>query len=103
MKRRGFVAALGRAGGLAGGLPLLRLAERIGPTARLAGPSLLIPMDDAQGDHLKAYGVTYRIVQAGLKAGWLLNHPGGAFPLPSGAAVRGDAALAAGTAEPVDG
>src|SRR6266705_6257838 len=62
----------------------------------------LIPMDDAQGDHLKAYGVTYRIVQAGMKAEWLLNYRGGAFLLPDGDAIRRDAALAGVAVEPVD-
>jgi len=30
-------------------------------------------MDDSQSDHLKAYGVTYRVIQAGLQAEWLLK------------------------------
>src|SRR5690348_11580832 len=64
--------------------------------------SLLIPMDDAQSDHLKAYGVTYRVVQAGIKAEWLLNYRGGSFLLPDGAAIRRDAALAGVSVEPVD-
>src|SRR2546422_5394478 len=50
-------------------------------------------MDDVQGDHLKAYGVAYRVVQAGIKAEWLLNYRGGSFLVPDGAAIRRDAAL----------
>ena len=60
-------------------------------------------MDDAQSDHLKAYGVAYRVVQAGIKAEWLLNYRGGSFLLPDGEAIRRDAALGGVQAEPVDG
>src|SRR5206468_4852191 len=64
--------------------------------------SLLVPMDDAQSDHLKAYGVTYRVVQAGIKAEWLLNYRGGSFLLPDGPAIRSDAALAGVSVKPVE-
>jgi hypothetical protein len=87
-------------GGWAVGADILRLYPPIRPSAN---PSLLIPMDDVQTDHLKAYGVTYRIIQAGLKAEWLLNYRGGAFLIPDGDAIRRDAALSGVTAEPVDG
>ena len=42
-------------------------------------PMLLIPMDDAQTDHLKAYGVVYSILQNGNKVYWLLNYRCGSF------------------------
>ena len=99
MKRREFVGAVGRMGGLAVGADLFKLYPPIRPSAL---PSLLIPMDEAQTDHLKAYGVAYRIVQAGLKVEWLLNYRGGAFLIPDGAAIRRDAALNGVAAEPVD-
>src|SRR2546422_5211066 len=60
-------------------------------------------MDDVQGDHLKAYGVAYRVVQAGIKAEWLLNYRGGSFLVPDGAAIRRDAALNGVGFEAVDG
>jgi hypothetical protein len=60
-------------------------------------------MDESQADHLKAYGVAYRVVQAGLKTEWLLNYRGGSFLVPDGAAVRRDAALNGVGFEPVDG
>ena len=41
--------------------------------------SLLIPMDEAQTDHLKAYGVVYKSLYGGSKGEWLLNYRGGAF------------------------
>lgn len=43
---------------------------------------ILIPMDETQTNHLKAYGVTYWVVQAGLECYWLLNYRGGSFLLP---------------------
>jgi hypothetical protein len=58
-------------------------------------------MDDTQTDHLKAYGVTYRVIQAGLKAEWLLNYRGGSFLIPDGAAIRRDAGLNGVVVEPV--
>ncbi len=43
--------------------------------------SILVPMDKSQSDHLKAYGVTYKALEAGYKAEWLLNYRGGSFLL----------------------
>jgi hypothetical protein len=54
---------------------------------------LLIPMDDAQGEHLKAYGLTFRAIQRGVKAEWLLNYRGGSFLMPNDPATARDAAL----------
>ena len=36
-------------------------------------------MDNIQNDHLKAYGVVYRLVEKGYSINWLLNYRGGAF------------------------
>ena len=100
MKRRDFLRAVGRTGGLAVGA---RLAVFLPPFRPSALPSLLIPMDESQTDHLKAYGLAYRAIQAGLKAEWLLNYRGGAFLLPDGDPIRRDAALNGVLAQPVDG
>ncbi|MEX2155937.1 MAG: hypothetical protein WD773_03750 [Gemmatimonadales bacterium] len=100
MKRRDFVKAVGRLGGLAVGARYAGILPSPTVPYRLL-PSLLIPMDDAQSDHLKAYGVAYRVIQAGLKAEWLLNYRGGAFLVPDGDALRRDAALNGVRAEPV--
>lgn len=40
---------------------------------------LLVPMDEGQTDHLKAYGITYWVLEQGGKADWLLNYRGGSF------------------------
>jgi hypothetical protein len=54
---------------------------------------LLVPMDDRQANHLKAYGLTYAALKAGLKAEWLLNYRGGSFLLPIDPALQRKAAL----------
>ncbi len=43
------------------------------------GNYLLVPMDKTQKNHLKAYGVTYWVIQKGVEAEWLLNYRGGSF------------------------
>lgn len=40
---------------------------------------LLIPMDKAQKNHLKAYGITYWCLQRNVEISWLLNYRGGSF------------------------
>lgn len=44
-----------------------------------AAADVFIPMDDSQTDHLKAYGVVYRMLEKGCKCHWLLNYMGGSF------------------------
>ncbi|MBI2072641.1 MAG: asparagine synthetase B [Gemmatimonadetes bacterium] len=70
------------------------------PSASAAAAALLVPMDDAQSNHLKAYGVTYRALQRGGRAEWLLNYRGGSFLLPADTATERDAALTGVTVEP---
>ena len=43
------------------------------------GSYLLIPMDDLQTNHLKAYGISYWILANDVKIDWLLNYRGGSF------------------------
>ncbi|MCX6256666.1 MAG: asparagine synthetase B [Bacteroidia bacterium] len=43
---------------------------------------LLLPMDDSQKNHLKAYGIAYWSLQNGVEIQWLLNYRGGSFLLP---------------------
>jgi hypothetical protein len=40
---------------------------------------ILIPMDKKQRNHLKAYGITYFVLQAEVETYWLLNYRGGSF------------------------
>jgi len=41
--------------------------------------SILIPMDESQRNHLKAYGLAYYTLKNGLEVDWLLNYRGGSF------------------------
>ena len=40
---------------------------------------LLIPMDQTQNDHLKAYGIAYYVLKRNINVEWLLNFQGGSF------------------------
>src|SRR5210317_1537454 len=42
---------------------------------------MLIPMDQVQTNHLKAYGIAFLSVASGQNAEWLLNYRGGSFLL----------------------
>src|SRR4029079_5062955 len=59
------------------------------PAAAFA--KLLVPMDDAQTDHLRAYGLTYWALTQGHAGEWLLNYRGGAFLLPEAPAIAPEA------------
>mgnify|MGYP001414659200 FL=1 len=43
------------------------------------GQKIMIPMDQAQNDHLKAYGIAYYSLTKNINVEWLLNYRGGAF------------------------
>lgn len=43
---------------------------------------ILIPMDDSQKEHLRAYGVCYKVLNKGGEAQWLLNYRYGSFMFP---------------------
>ena len=64
---------------------------------------LLVPMDETQTDHLKAYGLTYWVLTHGQKADWLLNYRGGSFLLPDDPATEREANLRGVTLEPMSG
>ena len=102
MKRRDFLGAVAGAGALAwthgrtgahtrgttGAPGLLRASMR--PSV---GASLLIPMDDEQTNHLKAYGLAYDAVRRGGRTEWLLNYRGGSFLIPDDGTSRRAATL----------
>jgi hypothetical protein len=72
-------------------LPLLFCA--LAAVSARAESYLLIPMDLAQTQHLKAYGHAFHALQAGDKVSWLLNYRGGAFLMKDTSRARLDAAL----------
>tara|TARA_R110000850_G_scaffold150497_1_gene273184 strand:- start:80695 stop:81951 length:1257 start_codon:yes stop_codon:yes gene_type:complete len=50
---------------------------------------ILIPMDaDSQQEHLKAYGITYWVLEKQQKVQWLLNYRGGSFLMPDVEEIR---------------
>ena len=51
---------------------------------------LLIPMDQTQKNHLKAYGIAYWSIKGGLEVDWLLNYKGGSFALKYAKAVEAE-------------
>jgi hypothetical protein len=40
---------------------------------------ILVPMDNTQRNHLKAYGVAYWVLEREVEVSWLLNYRGGSF------------------------
>jgi len=46
---------------------------------QLQANKILIPMDESQKNHLKAYGITYWVLLNNIEASWLLNYRGGSF------------------------
>ncbi len=51
-------------------------------TSFLRASYLLIPMDDSQKNHLKAYGISYWALTKKIDVDWLLNYRGGSFMMP---------------------
>ena len=62
-----------------GKLALFVLVWVMGVSGVCSSQKILIPMDLAQTDHLKAYGVAYWVLQKGVNVEWLLNYRCGAF------------------------
>jgi hypothetical protein len=54
---------------------------------------ILVPMDLAQTDHLKAYGVAFWCLEQGFSVEWLLNYRGGSFLVDAADIVARKAAL----------
>src|SRR5215468_2284560 len=84
------------------GALIIALMAALVPVRGVLAQRLLVPMDDAQQNHLKAYGLTYAAIKAGASAEWLLNYRGGAFLLADTPELRRQAGLAGITTEPVD-
>jgi hypothetical protein len=50
--------------------------------SKMQAAHILMPMDLKQKQHLKAYGITYWVLQKEFEAHWLLNYRGGSFVIP---------------------
>lgn len=58
---------------------LLLWLVSIGQITLSQANAILIPMDDQQTNHLKAYGIAYKILKEDQDVDWLLNYRGGSF------------------------
>ena len=72
-----------------------------GASLRRSATSLLVPMDEGQTNHLKAYGIAYRAIARTGRVEWLLNYRGGSFLLGDDAEARRASTLAGVAVEPV--
>ncbi len=63
--------------------------------------TLLVPMDDGQSNHLKAYGLAFQAIKTVQRAEWLINYRGGAFLVPDTPEMRRRSALDGIRFEPV--
>ncbi|MCO4292090.1 asparagine synthetase B [Solitalea sp. MAHUQ-68] len=52
--------------------------------------SILIPMDESQKNHLKAYGIAYWVLSKQLTLDWLLNYRGGSFLIQNDAQIQNE-------------
>lgn len=59
-------------------------------TAAARASSLLIPMDEAQANHLKAYGMAYAVLKDDGEVDWLLNYRGGSFMMKHTPAIESE-------------
>ena len=67
--------------------------------ASSSGERILIPMDLAQKDHLKAYGIAYWILTHDINVEWLLNFRGGSFMLEHNPSILKECRVRGVTAE----
>jgi len=54
---------------------------------------ILIPMDEGQKNHLKAYGIAYYTLQNTIKVDWLLNYRGGSFLIKHYAEIENECSI----------
>ena len=58
---------------------LLAFSILVFSALQLQAAYMLLPMDEKQKDHLKAYGICYWVIDKDVEAFWLLNYRGGSF------------------------
>jgi hypothetical protein len=56
--------------------------------AQARADQILIPMDERQSDHLKAYGIAYWVLAQDVSIDWLLNYRGGSFAVTALGPIR---------------
>lgn len=60
---------------------------------------VIIPMDESQKDHLKAYGIAFWVIKNGGTVDWLLNYRGGSFCTKYAKNIEGECAVRGVSAE----
>ena len=66
-----------------------------------ARADILVPMDDSQANHLKAYGLAFKVLKRGQTISWLLNYRGGSFLIPTNSYAEVEARMMGVTLERV--
>jgi len=66
------------------------------------GQKILIPMDQSQNDHLKAYGIAYFTLTKNTTIEWLLNYRGGSFLIDAHQFVQTECRIRGVTFEPIN-
>jgi hypothetical protein len=66
------------------------------------GQKILIPMDQSQNDHLKAYGIAYFTLTKNMTVEWLLNYRGGSFLIDAHQFVQTECRIRGVTFQPVN-
>nr|WP_295921130.1 asparagine synthetase B [uncultured Dyadobacter sp.] len=56
---------------------------------------ILIPMDQTQTNHLKAYGLAYILLKGDIEVDWLLNYRGGSFKVQYSKSIENECKLRA--------
>lgn len=51
---------------------------------------ILVPMDETQANHLKAYGIAYWVLNQDEPIDWMLNYKGGSFLLPARTGIENE-------------
>lgn len=80
----------------------LAAAALAAPVTAARAQHILVPMDESQLNHLRAYGLTYFALKNGDRAEWWINYRGGSFFLPDSPALRRKAALDGVAFTPID-
>lgn len=102
MDRRSFLRVAGLVGGGRAAGAVWGSGSRSNAAAGAPTTSLLVPMDDSQANHLKAYGIAFHAIGRTSRCEWLLNYRGGSFLIPDDGEVRRSATLAGVVVERVD-
>ncbi|MDA0945596.1 MAG: asparagine synthetase B [Bacteroidetes bacterium] len=72
---------------------ILSLALLLGLVGDAWASRILVPMDEGQTNHLKAYGVAFWVLEQGVEVEWLLNYRGGSFLLPNISAIQNECVI----------